>query len=95
MTSQFPGCVLETQQYPECVSAAGLWGRGDFQGEAGSEEETGEQLSTTLLITGPPGVGKTASVYACALELGFKVSGPRMVPVDVLRLVPVATPYCV
>ncbi|XP_029295068.1 ATPase family AAA domain-containing protein 5b isoform X2 [Cottoperca gobio] len=26
-----------------------------------------------MLITGPAGVGKTASVYACAQELGFKV----------------------
>ncbi|XP_067115939.1 ATPase family AAA domain-containing protein 5b [Osmerus mordax] len=48
------------------------WDCGDFQGEACVEEE-GEELSTTMLITGPPGVGKTASVYACALELGFKV----------------------
>ncbi|CAL8328827.1 unnamed protein product [Lota lota] len=51
----------------------GLWDSGDFQGEAGYDGETVEQLSNALLITGPPGVGKTASVYACALELGFKV----------------------
>lgn len=30
-------------------------------------------MSNTLLITGPTGVGKTAAVYACAQELGFKV----------------------
>lgn len=30
-------------------------------------------LCNTMLITGPTGVGKTASVYACAQELGFKV----------------------
>lgn len=30
-------------------------------------------LCNTMLITGPPGVGKTAAVYACAQELGFKV----------------------
>ncbi|KAJ7424410.1 ATPase family AAA domain-containing protein 5 [Willisornis vidua] len=30
-------------------------------------------LCNTVLITGPPGVGKTAAVYACAQELGFKV----------------------
>ncbi|NXP44564.1 ATAD5 protein, partial [Heliornis fulica] len=35
------------------------------------EEETG--LCNTILITGPPGVGKTAAVYACAQELGFKI----------------------
>ncbi|XP_027738203.1 ATPase family AAA domain-containing protein 5 [Empidonax traillii] len=35
------------------------------------EDET--SLCNTVLITGPPGVGKTAAVYACAQELGFKI----------------------
>ncbi|NWI90671.1 ATAD5 protein, partial [Pitta sordida] len=35
------------------------------------EEET--SLCNTVLISGPPGVGKTAAVYACAQELGFKI----------------------
>ncbi|XP_077068642.1 ATPase family AAA domain-containing protein 5 [Siphateles boraxobius] len=36
-------------------------------------DETEDNLCNTLLITGPTGVGKTAAVYACAQELGFKV----------------------
>ncbi|KAI7803414.1 ATPase family AAA domain-containing protein 5 [Triplophysa rosa] len=36
-------------------------------------EEMEDLLCNTLLITGPTGVGKTAAVYACAQELGFKV----------------------
>ncbi|XP_029949014.1 ATPase family AAA domain-containing protein 5b isoform X2 [Salarias fasciatus] len=49
------------------------WDCGDFQGEAGSEVDQEEPLWNAVLITGPPGVGKTASVYACAQEFGFKV----------------------
>ncbi|XP_017277479.1 ATPase family AAA domain-containing protein 5 isoform X2 [Kryptolebias marmoratus] len=36
-------------------------------------EDTEDMLCNTVLITGPTGVGKTAAVYACAQELGFKV----------------------
>ncbi|XP_035414749.1 ATPase family AAA domain-containing protein 5 isoform X1 [Cygnus atratus] len=44
----------------------------DFKGnESDIEEEI--NLCNTVLITGPPGVGKTAAVYACAQELGFKI----------------------
>lgn len=42
----------------------------DFKGSS-DEEET--RLCNTVLITGPTGVGKTAAVYACAQELGFKI----------------------
>ncbi|XP_068119325.1 ATPase family AAA domain-containing protein 5 isoform X2 [Hyperolius riggenbachi] len=42
----------------------------DFRDGEDSDEEF---LCNTVLITGPPGVGKTAAVYACAQELGFKV----------------------
>ncbi|XP_054544727.1 ATPase family AAA domain-containing protein 5 isoform X2 [Talpa occidentalis] len=43
----------------------------DFKDSLGDEEET--RLCNTVLITGPTGVGKTAAVYACAQELGFKI----------------------
>ncbi|XP_063816944.1 ATPase family AAA domain-containing protein 5 isoform X2 [Pseudophryne corroboree] len=46
------------------------WNLGDFHDSEDSDEES---LCNTVLITGPPGVGKTAAVYACAQELGFKV----------------------
>ncbi|XP_028829302.1 ATPase family AAA domain-containing protein 5b isoform X2 [Denticeps clupeoides] len=48
------------------------WDCGDFEGEVASEG-VDDELCNTLLITGPHGVGKTAAVYACAEELGFKV----------------------
>uniref|UniRef100_A0A8C7F1D7 ATPase family AAA domain containing 5b n=1 Tax=Oncorhynchus kisutch TaxID=8019 RepID=A0A8C7F1D7_ONCKI len=54
-------------------NANNSWDCGDFQGETRVEEDGEEDLCSTMLITGPPGVGKTASVYACAQELGFKV----------------------
>ncbi|XP_036925922.1 ATPase family AAA domain-containing protein 5 [Sturnira hondurensis] len=42
----------------------------DFKGSSDEEES---RLCNTVLITGPTGVGKTAAVYACAQELGFKI----------------------
>ncbi|XP_048346375.1 ATPase family AAA domain-containing protein 5 isoform X2 [Sphaerodactylus townsendi] len=36
-----------------------------------SDGET--DLCNTMLLSGPSGVGKTAAVYACAQELGFKI----------------------
>ncbi|XP_047428636.1 ATPase family AAA domain-containing protein 5 isoform X2 [Mugil cephalus] len=36
-------------------------------------QDGGDMLCNTVLISGPTGVGKTAAVYACAQELGFKV----------------------
>lgn len=38
------------------------------------EEEEEEDLCKVMLLMGPPGSGKTAAVYACAQELGYKVS---------------------
>lgn len=48
-----------------------LLDRIDFKDSSDEEEN---RLCNTVLITGPTGVGKTAAVYACAQELGFKVS---------------------
>ncbi|KAM5306037.1 ATPase family AAA domain-containing protein 5 isoform 2-T2 [Glossophaga mutica] len=47
-----------------------LLDRIDFKGSSDEEEN---RLCNTVLITGPTGVGKTAAVYACAQELGFKI----------------------
>ena len=38
-----------------------------------SDDDGNGGLSNTKLLTGAAGVGKTASVYACAAELGYKV----------------------
>ncbi|KAK2466213.1 hypothetical protein APHAL10511_001855 [Amanita phalloides] len=38
-----------------------------------SEVNIFEQLTNTIVLTGPPGCGKTASVYACAEELDWEV----------------------
>ncbi|XP_041634457.1 ATPase family AAA domain-containing protein 5 [Cheilinus undulatus] len=50
-------------------------GSNDSDWDCGEDDsQDGEDmLCNTMLITGPTGVGKTAAVYACAQELGFKV----------------------
>ncbi|KAM6957192.1 ATPase family AAA domain-containing protein 5 [Aplochiton taeniatus] len=50
-------------------------GSNDSDWDCGEEEsQDGEDTAcNALLITGPTGVGKTAAIYACAQELGFKV----------------------
>lgn len=45
----------------------------DWEGGDEDSRDAEDMLCNTMLITGPPGVGKTAAVYACAQELGFKV----------------------
>uniref|UniRef100_A0A670ICV2 ATPase family AAA domain containing 5 n=1 Tax=Podarcis muralis TaxID=64176 RepID=A0A670ICV2_PODMU len=44
----------------------------DFKDEKWDSEEE-SVLCNTMLLIGPPGIGKTAAVYACAQELGFKI----------------------
>ncbi|KAL8163750.1 UNVERIFIED_CONTAM: hypothetical protein K2H54_036773 [Gekko kuhli] len=44
----------------------------DFKDDKSYSDEESELCNTVLLI-GPPGIGKTAAVYACAQELGFKI----------------------
>ncbi|XP_057673840.1 ATPase family AAA domain-containing protein 5 isoform X1 [Corythoichthys intestinalis] len=50
-------------------------GSNDSDWDCGDEDclSTEDLLCNTVLITGPTGIGKTATVYACAQELGFKV----------------------
>ena len=51
-------------------------GDSDFQMSDNTSEDSdteGVRLSTAMFISGPTGVGKTAMVYACAEELGYKV----------------------
>ncbi|XDV35955.1 hypothetical protein PO909_005816 [Leuciscus waleckii] len=48
------------------------WDCGDFEGDTVCMDHE-KELCNTVLMIGPSGVGKTAAVYACAQELGFKV----------------------
>ena len=53
----------------------------DFQmsDNASDDSDTeGVGLNTAMFISGPTGVGKTAMVYACAEELGYKVCPRRI-----------------
>ena len=42
-------------------------------GDSDDSDTEGIGLSTAMFISGPSGTGKTAMVYACAEELGYKV----------------------
>ena len=42
-------------------------------GDSDDSDTEGIGLSTAMFISGPSGAGKTAIVYACAEELGYKV----------------------
>ncbi|XP_035035999.1 ATPase family AAA domain-containing protein 5 [Hippoglossus stenolepis] len=47
---------------------------GNNDWDCGEEDsQDAEDMCNSMLITGPTGIGKTAAVYACAQELGFKV----------------------
>ena len=46
----------------------------DYSSESdGSEYEDDDRLCNTMVLSGPNGVGKTATVNALATELGYKV----------------------
>ncbi|XP_033827587.1 ATPase family AAA domain-containing protein 5 [Periophthalmus magnuspinnatus] len=45
----------------------------DWECEEEDSQDAEDMLCNTVLITGPSGIGKTAAVYACAQELGFKI----------------------
>uniref|UniRef100_A0A8D0BEM7 ATPase AAA-type core domain-containing protein n=1 Tax=Salvator merianae TaxID=96440 RepID=A0A8D0BEM7_SALMN len=63
---------LEENRAREEKESASSHGIMDFK-DYGSDSEEESVLCNTVLLTGPPGIGKTAAVYACAQELGFKI----------------------
>lgn len=50
------------------------------------EGEEGEGVASVMLLCGPVGSGKTAAVYACASELGFKVYSEIAPPIQCLYI---------
>ena len=58
------------ENFKACKLAGGWSDDSDFT----DSEEEDDRLCNTMLVTGPHGVGKTASVYALAQEMGYKVS---------------------
>ena len=51
---------------------------------ADEEEEEEDDHYKVMLLLGPPGSGKTAAVYACAQDLGYKVSTERTVELHLM-----------
>ncbi|KAK3608231.1 hypothetical protein CHS0354_007245 [Potamilus streckersoni] len=63
-----------SEEIAEAEKDDALWGDdSDFDFDSDDSEGEDDSLCNTMLITGPHGIGKTASVYALAHELGFKV----------------------
>ena len=67
---------------PKCLDSS------ESGGETGGEEEedNDDSLCPVTLLCGPHGSGKSAAVYVCAQELGFKVSSLASFPDSVPRL---------
>ncbi|XP_028567361.2 ATPase family AAA domain-containing protein 5 isoform X1 [Podarcis muralis] len=61
-----------TQKEAKSGSQDESFDNADFKDEKWDSEEE-SVLCNTMLLIGPPGIGKTAAVYACAQELGFKI----------------------
>lgn len=62
-----------TVNYPTADDDDNAWDDdSDFDMDSDDSEED-DSLCNTVLLTGPTGCGKTSSVYALALQQGFKV----------------------